>query len=42
MQFLGVPSFEGIFVEGMAAMPNEADAIKAKAISKAKEAAKRF
>lgn len=42
MQFHGVPSFEGIFVEGMAAAPDNADAIKAKAIAKAKEAAKKF
>jgi FMN-dependent NADH-azoreductase len=42
MQFHGVPSFEGIFVEGMAAMPVQAQSIKEKAIAKAKEAAKRF
>ncbi|MBD0382948.1 FMN-dependent NADH-azoreductase [Paenibacillus sedimenti] len=42
MQFTGVPSFEGIFVEGMAAMPDKADEIKANAIVKAKEVAKRF
>ncbi|RCW42350.1 FMN-dependent NADH-azoreductase [Paenibacillus prosopidis] len=42
MQFHGVPSFEGIFVEGMAAAPDNADAIKAKAIEKAKDAAKKF
>ncbi|MEC0248597.1 FMN-dependent NADH-azoreductase [Paenibacillus chitinolyticus] len=42
MQFHGVPSFEGIFVEGMAAMPDKAPAIKEAAIAKAKEAAKRF
>lgn len=42
MQFLGVPSFEGIFVEGMAAMPDQAQAIKEKAISNAKAAAKQF
>ena len=42
MQFHGVPSFEGIFVEGMAAMPNEAENIKQKAIARAKEAAKAF
>ncbi|MFB9328347.1 FMN-dependent NADH-azoreductase [Paenibacillus aurantiacus] len=42
MQFHGVPSFEGIFVEGMAAMPDKADEIKAKAIEKAKAAAKTF
>jgi FMN-dependent NADH-azoreductase len=42
MQFQGVPSFEGIFVEGMAAMPDQAQSIKEKAIGQAKEAAKRF
>lgn len=42
MQFTGVPSFEGIFVEGMAAMPDKADEIKANAIAKAKEYAKSF
>jgi FMN-dependent NADH-azoreductase len=42
MQFHGVPSFEGIFVEGMNAMPDKAQEIKANAIAKAKEAAKRF
>jgi len=42
MQFHGVPSFEGIFVEGMAAMPDKAQSIKEKAIAQAKEAAKRF
>jgi FMN-dependent NADH-azoreductase len=42
MQFLGVPSFEGIFVEGMAAMPDQAQSIKEKAIAQAKEVAKSF
>jgi FMN-dependent NADH-azoreductase len=42
MQFHGVPSFEGIFVEGMAAMPDKAQQIKEKAIGEAKEFAKRF
>lgn len=42
MQFHGVPSFEGIFVEGMAAQPQNAQEIKAQAIAKAVEAAKRF
>lgn len=42
MQFHGVPSFEGIFVEGMAAMPDQAEAIKDKAIAQAREAAKNF
>jgi FMN-dependent NADH-azoreductase len=42
MQFIGVPSFEGVFVEGMAAMPDQAQAIKEKAIAKAGAAAKQF
>ncbi|HUC93472.1 MAG TPA: FMN-dependent NADH-azoreductase [Paenibacillus sp.] len=42
MQFHGVPSFEGLFVEGMAAMPDQAEAIKAKAIEQAKQLAARF
>lgn len=42
MMFLGVPSIEGIFVEGMNAMPDKAQEIKANAIVKAKEAAKSF
>ncbi|ANE47499.1 FMN-dependent NADH-azoreductase [Paenibacillus swuensis] len=40
--FFGIPSVEKLFVEGMAAMPDQADTIKAKAIEKAKEAAARF
>lgn len=42
MQFFGVPSFEGIFVEGHAAMPEKAQEIKDKAISQAKELAHSF
>ncbi|MEK3722610.1 FMN-dependent NADH-azoreductase [Paenibacillus sp. FSL H8-0034] len=42
MQFQGISSFEGIFVEGMAATPDQAESIKDKAIAKAKEAAKSF
>ncbi|NGM80812.1 FMN-dependent NADH-azoreductase [Paenibacillus sp. 7124] len=42
MQFHGVPSFDGIFVEGMAAKPDQAQSIKEAAIEKAKEAAKSF
>jgi len=42
MMFTGVPSFEGIFVEGMAAAPDKAAEIKANAIVKAKEVAKQF
>ncbi|NHN30531.1 FMN-dependent NADH-azoreductase [Paenibacillus agricola] len=42
MQFVGVPSFEGLFVEGMAAAPDQAPAIKEKAIVKAKQLATTF
>lgn len=42
MQFHGVPSFEGIFVEGMSAFPDKAQAIKEKAIAEAKEKAASF
>lgn len=42
MQFFGVPSFEGVFVEGHNADPAHADLIKAKAIEHAREVAKRF
>jgi FMN-dependent NADH-azoreductase len=42
MQFHGVPSFDGIFVEGMNAFPDKAQSIKEKAIAEAKEKAKSF
>ncbi|RLQ93291.1 FMN-dependent NADH-azoreductase [Falsibacillus albus] len=42
MQFFGVPSFDGIFVEGHNAMPDKAEEIKANAIARAKDAAKTF
>jgi FMN-dependent NADH-azoreductase len=42
MKFFGIPSFEGIFVEGMNAMPDKAQEIKEKAIQKARQAAKEF
>ncbi|WP_226672741.1 FMN-dependent NADH-azoreductase [Rossellomorea aquimaris] len=42
MQFFGVPSFEGVFVEGHAAMPDKAEEIKQNAISRAKDAAHTF
>lgn len=42
MQFFGVPSFEGVFVEGHAAMPDKAQEIKENAIAKAKDAAHTF
>ena len=41
-QFFGIPSFEGIFVEGMSATPDKAQEIKEKAIVKAKEVAAQF
>ncbi|MGM0842943.1 MAG: FMN-dependent NADH-azoreductase [Bacillota bacterium] len=42
MQFFGVPSFEGVFVEGHAAMPDNAQEIKENAIARAKDAAHTF
>ncbi|RBP03360.1 FMN-dependent NADH-azoreductase [Rossellomorea aquimaris] len=42
MQFFGVPSFEGVFVEGHAAMPDKAPEIKENAIARAKDAAHTF
>lgn len=42
MQFFGVPSFEGLFVEGHAAMPDKADEIKQNAIVRAKDLAYTF
>ncbi|TBL73351.1 FMN-dependent NADH-azoreductase [Paenibacillus thalictri] len=42
MQFHGVTNFEGIFVEGMNAFPDQAQSIKEKALEKAKETAKQF
>ncbi len=42
MKFYGVPSFEGLFVEGHAAMPDKAQEIKEKAIARAKDLAHTF
>jgi FMN-dependent NADH-azoreductase len=42
MNFFGVPSFEGLFVEGQAAMPDKAPEIKENAITRAKELAHTF
>lgn len=42
MKFLGVPSFDRLFIEGMAAMPDKAESIKQEAIQNAKEMAKSF
>lgn len=42
MQFFGVPSFEGVFVEGHNAMPDKAQEIKEDAITRAKEVAHNF
>lgn len=42
MQFFGVPSFEGLFVEGHNAMPEKAEEIKENAIARAKEFGKEF
>lgn len=42
MEFFGVSSFEGIFIEGHAKFPEKAQEIKEKAVVKAKEKAKSF
>jgi FMN-dependent NADH-azoreductase len=42
MQFFGVPSFDGLFVEGHNQYPDRAEEIKEKAIAQAKELAKTF
>ncbi|MED1441494.1 FMN-dependent NADH-azoreductase [Aeribacillus composti] len=42
MQFFGVPSFEGLFVEGHAAQPEKAEEIKQNAIARAKDLAHTF
>ncbi|SDP28887.1 Flavodoxin-like fold, partial [Paenibacillus sp. yr247] len=42
MEFLGVPSFETVYVEGMAASSAQAHEIKEKAIQQAVRLAERF
>ncbi|MBY9080681.1 FMN-dependent NADH-azoreductase [Paenibacillus sp. HN-1] len=42
MQFIGVADIQSIFIEGMAEMPDQAEAIKQEAIVKARETAKQF
>lgn len=42
MNFFGVPSFEGLFIEGHNAMPDKAGEIKSSAFEQAKIAAKTF
>ncbi|WP_174732419.1 FMN-dependent NADH-azoreductase [Mesobacillus harenae] len=42
MQFFGVPSFEGLFIEGHAAMPDKAQEIKENGIARAKDLAHNF
>ncbi|WP_226668004.1 FMN-dependent NADH-azoreductase [Metabacillus litoralis] len=42
MNFFGVPSFEGLFIEGHAAMPDKAEEIKENGIARAKDLAKTF
>lgn len=42
MQFFGIPSFEGVFVEGHNQFPDKAQEIKEKAITQAQELAKTF
>jgi FMN-dependent NADH-azoreductase len=42
MKFFGVPSFQGLFIEGHNQFPDRAGEIKEKAIAKARELAKEF
>uniref|UniRef100_UPI001C1E870F FMN-dependent NADH-azoreductase n=1 Tax=Priestia filamentosa TaxID=1402861 RepID=UPI001C1E870F len=42
MNFFGVPSFDGLFIEGHNAEPNKAEQIKEDGIARAKELAKSF
>lgn len=42
MNFFGVPSFEGLFIEGHAAMPDKAQEIKQNGIARAKDLAHTF
>ncbi|MCQ6267660.1 FMN-dependent NADH-azoreductase [Fictibacillus sp. WQ 8-8] len=42
MNFFGVPSLEGVFIEGHAAMPDKAQEIKENGIARAKDAAHTF
>lgn len=42
MQFFGVPSLEGLFIEGHAAMPDKAQEIKENGIARAKDLAHTF
>lgn len=42
MNFFGVPSFEGLFIEGHAAMPEKAEEIKQNAIARAKDLGRTF
>ncbi len=42
MRFFGVPSFDGVFVEGHNAMPDKAQEIKENAIARAKDLAHTF
>jgi FMN-dependent NADH-azoreductase len=42
MSFFGVPSLEGLFIEGHNAMPDKAQEIKEKAIARAQDLAHTF
>ncbi|MGX9134616.1 FMN-dependent NADH-azoreductase [Rummeliibacillus sp. JY-2-4R] len=42
MNFFGIPSFEGLFIEGQAQMPDKAQEIKEKGIARAKDLAHTF
>ncbi|WP_138493663.1 FMN-dependent NADH-azoreductase [Paenibacillus pinistramenti] len=42
MNFIGIPSLEALFVEGMAAAPDQAESIKEKAIQRARDMAQTY
>ncbi|MDN4524602.1 FMN-dependent NADH-azoreductase [Fictibacillus fluitans] len=42
MNFFGVPSFDGVFIEGHAALPEKAQEIKENGVARAKDAARTF
>lgn len=42
MQFFGIPTLEGLFIEGHNAQPDKAEEIKANALARAKDFAHTF
>lgn len=42
MNFMGITEYEGLFIEGQAKMPNNAEKIKAAGIERAKQLAQSF